>query len=172
MSLRAYNIKCRWYIQLLIMFLQSQEPQKQFHTLFWAEIFILVEILEDRNWYRTLHMSVHKKNNTYHIISLKGHDLMSNPFSSWNFQLIWLCYLHNHYCNNNITSPNIHLKFTKKIPSLCNVQTLDFYHHHKKCDECQIMPMFSLWNCLSHKHLKSSIFVDKIHNLKKRESHK
>ncbi len=57
------------------MFLHSHEVEEQFHTLFWAEIIIPVQTLLVENWYRMLHVSVHKKLFVYHIISLENHGL-------------------------------------------------------------------------------------------------
>ena len=66
---------------------------------------------------------------TYHIISLRDCDLVSNHCSRLNSEQAWLYYLHNQACNNNVSSPNIHLMFTEKIPYTCNVLTLGFTNH-------------------------------------------
>ena len=47
-SLRPYNFKYKWQIELLFMFLQSKELE-QFNLLVWLETMIPVEILIDEN---------------------------------------------------------------------------------------------------------------------------
>ena len=117
-------------------------------------------------------MSVHKKNITFHIISLKGHDLLPHHCARLNFPLVWSYYSHNYPCKNNNTASDIHLKFTKKIPSTCNVLTLASCHHYKNKDGQQMNLISIMCSGWDHKPLKSSIFVDKKHNLEKVESHK
>ncbi len=75
--------------------------------------------------------------------------------------------LNNNSCKISITWPNIHLNFTEKIPSLCNVQTLASFHHYKNKIVHQMNLILSIYTTWTHKLMKSSMFVDRLHNVVK-----
>ena len=89
-------------------------------------------------------MSVHKNYFFYDIIPLKIHDLVSNQWLGSSCQVTCLQYKQYYPIKNTFRYHNIYLKFTEKIPSICNILTLEFCDHFKNRTGHQISLISSM----------------------------